>query len=126
MSDECEDIEKYEDVDVKIKFKNVGELNNLIEESVNYLSRMKEAMIDYRDNHIHGKKVHGVFLTGGASRMSFIIPLITEVFNLSESQVKIDGDNPSLTISRGIASLGVADAATDVLVSELERNRISH
>ena len=121
MSDECEDIEKYEDVDVKIKFKNVGELNNLIEESVNYLYRMKEAMIDYRDNHIHGKKVHGVFLTGGASRMSFIIPLITEVFNLSESQVKIDGDNPSLTISRGIASLGVADAATDVLVSELER-----
>lgn len=121
MSDECEDIEKYEDVNVKIKFKNVGELNNLIEESVNYLSRMKEAMIDYRDNHIHGKKVHGVFLTGGASRMNFIIPLITEVFNLSESQVKIDGDNPSLTISRGIASLGVADAATDVLVSELER-----
>ena len=121
MSDECEDIEKYEDVDVKIKFKNVGELNNLIEESVNYLSRMKEAMIDYRDNHIHGKKVHGVFLTGGASRMNFIIPLITEVFNLSENQVKIDGDNPSLTISRGIASLGAADAATDVLVSELEK-----
>lgn len=121
MSDECEDIEKYEDVDVKIKFKNIGELNRLIEESVNYLSRMKEAMIDYRDNHIHGKKVHGVFLTGGASRMNFIIPLITEVFNLPESQVKIDGDNPSLTISRGIASLGVADAATDVLVSELEK-----
>lgn len=121
MSDECEDIEKYEDVDVKIKFKNIGELNRLIEESVNYLSRMKEAMIDYRDNHIHGKKVHGVFLTGGASRMNFIIPLITEVFNLLESQVKIDGDNPSLTISRGIASLGAADAATDVLVSELEK-----
>lgn len=121
MSDECEDIEKYEDVDVKIKFKNVGELNHLIEESANYLSRMKEAMIDYRDNHIHGKKVHGVFLTGGASRMNFIIPLITEVFNLPENQVKIDGDNPSLTISRGIASLGVADAATDVLVSELEK-----
>lgn len=121
MSDECEDIEKYEDVDVKIKFKNVGELNRLIEESVNYLSRMKETMIDYRDNHIHGKKVHGVFLTGGASRMNFIIPLITEVFNLSENQVKIDGDNPSLTISRGIASLGAADAATDVLVSELEK-----
>lgn len=121
MSDECEDIEKYEDVDVKIKFKNVGELNRLIEGSVNYLSRMKEAMIDYRDNHIHGKKVHGVFLTGGASRMNFIIPLITEVFNLSENQVKIDGDNPSLTISRGIASLGAADAATDVLVSELEK-----
>lgn len=121
MSDECEDIGKYEDVDVKIKFKNVGDLNILIEESVNYLSRMKEAMIDYRDNHIHGKKVHGVFLTGGASRMNFIIPLITEVFNLSENQVKIDGDNPSLTISRGIASLGAADAATDVLVSELEK-----
>ena len=121
MSDECEDLEKYEDIDVKIKFKNVTELNELIENGVSYLSRMKEAMLDYRDNHIRGKKVHGVFLTGGASRMNFIIPLITEVFGLSESQVKIDGDNPSLTISRGIALLGVADAATDVLVSELEK-----
>lgn len=120
MSEECEDIEKYEDVDVKIKFKNVHELNELIETGSTYISRMKESMIDYRDNHIRGKKVHGVFLTGGASRMNFIIPLITEVFNLSETQVKIDGDNPSLTISRGIASLGVADAVTDVLVAELE------
>ena len=121
MSDECEDIEKYEDVDVKIKFKNVGELNDLIEKTARYLSRMKEAMIDYRDNHINEKKVHGVFLTGGASRMNFIIPLISEIFNLPECQVKIDGDNPSLTISRGIASLGAADAATDVLVFELEK-----
>lgn len=121
MSEECEDYEKYEDVDVKIKFKNVNELNELIENRSTYISRMKESMIDYRDNHICGKKVHGVFLTGGASRMNFIIPLITEVFNLSETQVKIDGDNPSLTISRGIASLGVADAITDVLVTELEK-----
>ena len=120
MSEECEDIEKYEDVDVKIKFKNVNELNELIENGTTYISRMKESIIDYRDNHIRGKKVHGVFLTGGASRMNFIIPLITEVFNLSETQVKIDGDNPSLTISRGIASLGVADAVTDMLVAELE------
>lgn len=122
MSEECEDIEKYEDVDVKIKFKNVSELNELIENGATYISRMKESMIDYRDNHIHGKKVHGVFLTGGASRMNFIIPLITEVFSLSGTQVKIDNDNPSLTISRGIASLGVADAVTDVLVKELEKN----
>ena len=125
MSEECEDIEKYEDVDVKIKFKNVNELNELIENEATYISRMKESMIDYRDNHINGKKVHGVFLTGGASRMNFIIPLITEVFNLSETQVKIDGDNPSLTISRGIASLGVADAVTDVLVAELENKKPS-
>ena len=121
MSEECEDIEKYEDVDVKIKFKNVNELNELIENGAAYISRMKESMIDYRNNHIRGKKVHGVFLTGGASRMNFIIPLITEVFSLSETQVKIDNDNPSLTISRGIASLGVADAVTDVLVKELEK-----
>ena len=125
MSEECEDIEKYEDVDVKIKFKNVNELNELIENEATYISRMKESMIDYRDNHINGKNVHGVFLTGGASRMNFIIPLITEVFNLSETQVKIDGDNPSLTISRGIASLGVADAVTDVLVAELEKKKPS-
>ena len=121
MNDEYEDYEDYENVGKNIRFKNLDALNELIESKTSYLSRMKEAMIDYRDNHIHGKKVHGVFLTGGASRMNFIIPLITEVFNLSENQVKIDGDNPSLTISRGIASLGVADAATDVLVSELEK-----
>lgn len=121
MNDEYEDYEDYENVSKNIRFKNLDALNELIESKTSYLSRMKNAMIDYRDNHIHGKKVHGVFLTGGASRMNFIIPLITEVFNLPESQVKIDGDNPSLTISRGIASLGAADAATDVLVSELEK-----
>lgn len=121
MNDEYEDYEDYENVSKNIRFKNLDALNELIESKTSYLSRLKNAMIDYRDNHIHGKKVHGVFLTGGASRMNFIIPLITEVFNLPESQVKIDGDNPSLTISRGIASLGAADAATDVLVSELEK-----
>ena len=122
MSDECEDFEKYEDVDVKVRFKNVDELNTLIEEKSSYISRMKNAMVDFRDNRIANKKVHGVFLTGGASRMNFIVPLVMDVFNLPKEQVKIDNDNPSLTISRGIASLGVADAITDVLISELDKH----
>lgn len=122
MSDDCEDFEKYEDVDVKVRFKNVDELNTLIEEKSSYISRMKNAMIDFRDNQIPNKKVHGVFLTGGASRMNFIVPLVMDVFNLPQEQVKIDNDNPSLTISRGIASLGVADVITDVLISELDKH----
>lgn len=86
-----------------------------------YIDKMKDAICDFRDNHIPGKKVHGVFLTGGASRMNFIRPIIAECFSLPIDNVKIDGDNPSVTISRGIAMLGAADVITTIMVTELKK-----
>lgn len=111
----------YQDTYVKLRIKNLGELNTMVENKVHYMEQLRHAMHDFKDNHISGKTVNGVFLTGGASRMNFIRPIIAEVFNLPISKIKTDNDNPSLTISRGIALLGTTDAVTTVLVEELKR-----
>lgn len=46
--------------------------------------------------------------------------MISEALELPDERVKYDKDNPSLTISRGIALLGAADAITSVLVEKLK------
>lgn len=123
IKEDSDAYDEYGGAFVSLYFKNIMELNDMVNQSTHYLDRMCEGLKDFRDNHIPGKKVNGVFLTGGASRMNFIRPLIADVFGLSDDKVRIDNDNPSLTISRGIALLGATDAITSVLVKEL-RNKI--
>lgn len=113
--------DKYQDTYVKLRIKNLEELNSMVEKEVHYMELLRNAMQDFKDNHIPEKTVNGVFLTGGASRMNFIRPIISEVFSLPIEKIKTDNDNPSLTISRGIALLGTTDAITTVLVEELRR-----
>ena len=55
--------------------------------------------------------------------MNFLKPIITEMFQLSDEQVKGDSE-PSLTVSRGIALIGTADAVTTVLREDLERKKM--
>lgn len=112
--------EEYGDVHVKLKIQNLYELNNLIEEKSHYITKLRDALLMYRYNKIYGKTINGVFLTGGASRMNFIHSMISEALELPDERVKYDKDNPSLTISRGIALLGAADAITSVLVEKLK------
>lgn len=118
-SDNCCD--EYLDTSCNIRVKNLAELNDCIEESIHYISEMKHATSDFKEKVIKGRKVNGVFMTGGASRMNFIRPMVAEVFGLPESKVKIDEDNPSLTISRGIAMLGATDATSYVMSTELKK-----
>lgn len=121
IADDEESYDEYADVYVKLRITNLAELNTMIELTTCYMKRLKNALIDFKENKIPEKSVNGVFLTGGASRMNFIRPLIAETFNLPLDKVKIDNDNPSLTISRGIALLGATDAITSVLISELRK-----
>lgn len=114
--------EEYADTYVKLRINNLHELNDLVEEEVGYQAKLRQALNDFKENHIKGKKINGVFLTGGASRMNFIRSLVADVIGIPVEKVKIDGDNPSLTISRGIALLGATDAITDHLVSQLKAN----
>lgn len=114
--------DKYGDVHVKLKIQNLQELNDLIEEKEQYITKLRDALLTYRQNKINGKIINGVFLTGGASRMNFIHSMITETLHLPADKVRYDKDNPSLTISRGIALLGAADAVTSVLVTKLKES----
>lgn len=119
IADNEDSYDDYADTYVKLRIANLSELNDMVDTKTDYMKELQNALLDFRENRICGKTVNGVFLTGGASRMNFIRPLIASTFNIPIDNVKIDNDNPSLTISRGIALLGATDATTSILVSEL-------
>lgn len=98
-------------------------INQLAEQNTQYLSRLFADMVDFRDQYIAGRPVHGVFMTGGASRMDFVVDQIMCAFGLSREQVKRD-DEPSLTISRGIALLGKADAKSRSLFDIISGHKL--
>lgn len=115
--DDFIDDEELEDERFKISF-NPGELNEFLAQN-GYIKSIEDAMIDYKNNHIAGQKIYGVFLTGGASRMDFIIPLVCKCWDIEPSQVYRDQD-PSLTISQGVAEVARMDLRTEGMDVGLE------
>lgn len=100
----------FDDKRYKMKFAP-GELNAKLEEA-GYIKEIENAMRDFKENHIHNAPIYGVFLTGGASRMDFIKPLISKVWNIPEESIHRDQD-PSLTISQGVAEVARLDLRTE-------------
>ena len=106
-----------EDERFKLAFQP-GELNSLLMEK-GYFSKIRDAMLDFRENHIPGQKIYGVFMTGGASRMDFLKDLVCECWKVDKSQVFRDQD-PSLTISEGVAEVARMDLRTEGMDEGLE------
>lgn len=115
--DDIIDDEDLEDEHIKLKFEP-GELNEFLENN-GYIGSIREAMCDYLKNHIPGQNIYGVFLTGGASRMDFIKSLVTECWNVPEDKIFHDQD-PSLTISEGVAEVARVDLRTADIDTDLE------
>ncbi len=104
------DDEELEDERFRLVYQP-GDLNKLLEEN-GYMKQIADAMIDFRMNHIPGQDIYGVFMTGGASRMDFLKPLIYHYFGVDEDHVYRDQD-PSLTISQGVAMVARMDMRTE-------------
>lgn len=111
------DDEDFEDDRFKMVFQP-KELNDLLEQ-VGYIKEIEDAARDFVNNHIHNASIYGVFLTGGASRMDFIKPLVSKCWNIPESQIYRDQD-PSLTISQGVAEVARMDLRTEGMDEGLE------
>lgn len=107
--DDIVEDEDLEDERFKLVFQP-GELNKMLEDD-GYIKSIADAMCDYQHNFINGQKIYGVFMTGGASRMNFLKPLISKCWNVEESQIYRDQD-PSLTISQGVAEVARLDFHT--------------
>lgn len=101
--------EELEDERFKLAFKP-GELNEFLDKT-GYIKNIEDAMMDYKKNHIPNYDIYGVFLTGGASRMDFIKPLVCKCWGVPEELVYRDQD-PSLTISQGVAEVARMDMRT--------------
>lgn len=123
--DDFIDDEDLEDERFKLMF-NPGELNELLRTS-GYLQMIENAMNDYKRNHIPNQEIYGVFLTGGASRMDFLKPMICKCWGVTEKQIYRDQD-PSLTISQGVAEVARMDMRTAGMDKGLEEeiNQLQH
>lgn len=107
-------LEDKEIDDKKIKFRfQPGQLNETLEKS-GYINQIRKAMLDFKNNKIPGKPIYGVYMTGGASRMDFLIPLIMECWGISKNDILRDQE-PSLTISQGVAEVARMDLMTNSL-----------
>lgn len=104
------DDEDLEDERFKMSFQP-GELDQMLDDK-GYLSTIEQAMIDFKQNHIPNQKIYGVFLTGGASRMDFIKSLVSKCWDVPEDKIYRDQD-PSLTISQGVAEVARMDLRTE-------------
>ncbi|MDE6822482.1 Hsp70 family protein [Bacteroides acidifaciens] len=100
------DDEDFEDSKMKFVFQP-RELNHMLEEK-GYISEVRQAMLDFKNYHIGGYPIKAAFLTGGASRMGFIQALIEDCWGLPQDLIYRDQD-PSLTISRGVAEVARSD-----------------
>lgn len=119
LSPQTPEFDRFKDVTVEVDYKTKDELHQLINSNkYRYITELENKMLSFRNNNIEGKDIYGVFLTGGASRMGFVKDSIMKVYGLPDNQVHRD-ENPSLTISRGIAMLGRADCITNILRNDL-------
>lgn len=108
--EEFVDDEDFEDERFKIKYEP-GELDEELDNS-GYIDQIRDAMIDFQRNYLNGAKIYGVLMTGGASRMDFMKDLIAKCWNVDPSQIYRDQD-PSLTISQGVAEVARIDMLTN-------------
>lgn len=129
--------EEFEDTKMKFKYvanepteeqkkKGYISLNHFLEEK-GYIENIRTAMMTFKNEIIEGKPIYVAFLTGGASRMDFIKDLVKECWGLSDDRIYRDQD-PSLTISQGVAVLGRGDLRsggsqnTKSLLDEITKN----
>lgn len=115
--DDFIDDEELEDERIKLTYEP-GELNKFLDEN-EYMASIENAMIDYKKNYIENQDIYGVFLTGGASRMDFIVDLVCKCWDVAPSQIYRDQD-PSLTISQGVAEVARMDLRTEGMDNGLE------
>jgi len=85
---------------------NTGDIENILER-IGYVDEIRRNMKEFATVDIKGKPIHAVFFTGGASRMPFLEELVKEVWNCKLRPFR--DQNPSLTISRGIAEAARRD-----------------
>lgn len=94
-----------EDLDVVRCVYKEGELDEYLKQK-GYVDLISKAMMDYKENHIKGMPIHAAFFTGGASRMDFLQDLVK---NLWQVDYVFRDQNPSLTISQGVAEAARSD-----------------
>ena len=88
-----------------------------------YIEKVKEAFVDFKENVIHNDIVTLLVITGGASRMDFVRIIARNAFG--DEAIELKPQDASLTVSNGIATAGRADVLLYYLAKELLSRDIS-
>lgn len=102
-----------------------------------YYAAVEKAFVDFRDRKEVEGKVDHVILTGGASKMDFVVELVEEVFGVKNYTRKMTvdtqavphtgletltiDDNPSFSISRGIAKFGLYHYLSEPFKNQIDQ-----
>jgi len=65
--------------------------------------------------------IDNVVMTGGATQMRFLKDIVASALNINNKKYLTKDDEPSLTVSRGIAILGTKDCIVNVRKQELQK-----
>jgi len=121
--------DEFENLKIKIRY-DKGELEKLISRKLSYQNRLKDFLIDFQQKTLKGAPIYYASLTGGATRMGFVKDIVSEAWHLpiyedKNKEVISQDDNPSLSVSRGIAETGRADARSKEMISALDKEKQS-
>lgn len=114
---------EFRDSSILIRYEK-GELEDLISRKLSYQNRLKEFLIDFQQRTLNGAPIYYASLTGGATRMGFVKKIVSEAWHLPIDVIHNDS-NPSLSVSRGIAETGRADARSNEMISALYKEKQS-
>lgn len=102
-----------------------------------YYAAVEKAFVDFRDRKEVAGRVDHVILTGGASKMDFVVELVEKVFGVvnytrrvttdnqtvpqSGMETLTIDDNPSFSISRGIAKFGLYHYLSEPFKNQIDQ-----
>lgn len=72
----------------------------------NYKEDIKTCFEDFKANHLQGRTISAIILTGGATKMDFVSNITRDVFRDGQILRSKNKDNISLAVSNGIAMAG--------------------
>lgn len=113
-------IDKKEKIKIRVSEENIEEYTK------EYQGKFRQSLRDYRE-YLAKKEINQpveikyVILTGGASRMKFAKEIISKEWGLDIENGIYQVDNPSLTVSRGIAEVARLDILTKGKKEEIEK-----
>lgn len=112
------DIYSSKGIDVEIK---EDRINNILGDTTSYIDNIRNCFIQYNNELLQDKKVSLLVVTGGASRMPFVREIAKEVF-MQEGTIIAPPQDPSLSVSRGLACAGKCDINLYRLIEDLTKS----
>lgn len=112
------DIYSSKGIDVEIE---EDRINNILGDTTSYIDNIRNCFIQYNNELLQDKKVSLLVVTGGASRMPFVREIAKEVF-MQEGTIIAPPQDPSLSVSRGLACAGKCDINLYRLIEDLTKS----